>query len=400
MNNLNLPNGVTYCKKCTISNQRPNTSVEYKSVSATANKSYMNLNDDGVCDACKFAETKININWEARKQELEEVLVNHRKTNGEYDVLVPGSGGKDSLMAAKILKDDFNMNPLLVTWPPMLLTEMGSINFQAWLNMGFANITLFPNQKLHRYLTKQAFLNLLHPFQPFTIGQKIVAPKIALKHDIKLIFYGEHEAEYGSSSGINSSKRNIDSFSSDIDAEDLFLGGERVGDLIEDKKFKLSDFEPYIPPKKESIIEAKLEFHYLGYFIKWHPQEVYYYAVEHSDFQPNFKRTEGSYSRYSSIDDKMDWLHYYCRFIKFGMGRATNDSAQEIRNGDITRQEAINLVQRFDGEYPDEYLKECLEYMGITKKLFDTTVDSFRSDHLWHKKEDEWILRNPIWEQK
>ena len=114
MNNLNLPNGVTYCKKCTISNQRPNTSVEYKSVSATANKSYMNLNDDGVCDACKFAETKININWEARKQELEEVLVNHRKTNGEYDVLVPGSGGKDSLMAAKILKDDFNMNPLLV----------------------------------------------------------------------------------------------------------------------------------------------------------------------------------------------------------------------------------------------------------------------------------------------
>lgn len=400
MNNISLPNQVTFCKKCTISNQRPNTNVEYKSSSGTLNKTYMGFDENGICDACNFAETKKDIDWKERKAELKDLLSQYRKEDGNYDVLVPGSGGKDSIMAANILKKEFDMNPLLVTWPPMLLTDMGKHNFDAWLDMGFSNITFHPNRKLHRYLTRNAFINLLHPFQPFTIGQKIVAPKIALRHDIKLIFYGEHEAEYGSSKGINTSRRDVESFSYDDDPHNLILGGEKVQDILNITEFELNDFYAYIPPRTEEIIAAGLQFHYLGYFVKWHPQEVYYYATENSNYMPNTLRTEGSYSRYSSIDDKLDWLHYYCRFIKFGMGRATNDSAQEIRNGDITREEGINLVQRFDGEYPHEYLQDCLDYMEISKKEFDDTIDRFRSEHLWNKKNDQWQLINPIWKEK
>ena len=110
----------------------------------------------------------------------------------------PGSGGKDSAFASHILKYKYNMNPLTVTWAPHLYTNIGWENFINWSHVGgFDNILFTPNGKLHRYLTRLAFLNLLHPFQPFIIGQKMIGPKFALKYNIKLIFYGENQAEYG-----------------------------------------------------------------------------------------------------------------------------------------------------------------------------------------------------------
>jgi hypothetical protein len=144
---------------------------------------------------------------------------------------------------------------------------------------------------------------------------------------------------------------------------------------------------------------VKTEVHYLGYYLRWHPLETYYYAVEHTDFLPNDFRTEGSYSKYSSIDDKIDWLHYYTAYIKFGIGRATYDSAQEIRNGDITRDEGIRLVRRFDGEFPEMYLADCLKYMGISRERFNEVIDRARPPHLWENRNGEWVLRHRIWEE-
>jgi 5'(3')-deoxyribonucleotidase len=115
---------------------------------------------------------------------------------------------------------------------------------------------------------------------------------------------------------------------------------------------------------------------------------------------PNDFRTEGSYSKYSSLDDKIDWLHHYTRYIKFGEGRAVHDTSQEIRNKDITRDEGIRLVKKFDGEKPEIYLKECLEYMQISKDRFENIIDSFRPEHLWKKENGIWKLRQPIWESK
>ena len=58
-------------------------------------------------------------------------------------------------------------------------------------------------------------------------------------------------------------------------------------------------------------------------------------------------RTQGTYSKYNSIDDKIDDLHYYTTYIKFGIGRATYDASQEIRNNHITREEGVALVNPF-----------------------------------------------------
>jgi hypothetical protein len=119
--------------------------------------------------------------------------------------------------------------------------------------------------------------------------------------------------------------------------------------------------------------------------------------VEHTGFTPNTERTEGSYSKYSSIDDKIDPFHYYTTLIKFGIGRATYDATQEIRNRKITREEGVALVKKFDQEFPNKYFKEMLEYMNITEKEFFETVDKYRSPHLWRKENGEWKLRKAVW---
>jgi len=392
-----LPLKVVFCKKCTMNNQRPSSTIEFQQ-KENEKKQVLAFDDDGVCDACRYAEKKKYINWDERSKELEELCNRFRRNDGRYDVIVPGSGGKDSVQAAHILKYRFNMNPLLVTWPPAIYTKIGRHNFQAWLNAGFANFTYNQNAKLHKFLTRSAFLNLGHPFQPFILGQKNLAPRMSTMLDIPLVIFGENEAEYGNAIHENEKPtRDSKYFSAELSIKDLVLGGVAATDLLEKHGFKLSDLEAYFPVNPYDIERTKTEVHYLGYYIKWHPQEVYYYSVENTDFLPNYHRTEGSYSKYSSLDDKIDWLHYHTTSIKFGIGRATYDSSQEIRNGDITREEGISLVKRFDGEFPEKYINDCCEYMNISIQDYHDAIEKFRSPHLWKKIGGRWELIKPIW---
>ena len=135
---------------------------------------------------------------------------------------------------------------------------------------------------------------------------------------------------------------------------------------------------------------------YLGYFEKWDPQENYYYACENTGFKPANQRSEGTYSKYTEIDDKMVPIHFYTTFIKFGIGRATYDASQEIRNNKITREEGINLVRKFYGEFQSRSIYDFLEYINITSEKFYETIDSFRSAHLWEKIKKNWKLKFQI----
>ena len=394
----NLPLEVKFCSKCTMNNQRPVSSIEFKHARNESKKTLV-IGADSVCDACKYAEMKKEIDWDERREELAALCDRFRRTDGRYDVVVPGSGGKDSVMAANVLKNEFRMNPILITWPPALYTEIGRANFHRWLDAGFANYTYNQNRKLHKFLTKSAFLNLGHPFQPFILGQKNLAPRFSCMMDIPLVIYGENEAEYGNSIEDNFKSSRSQSYfaSNEVKLEELILGGIPADELIKKYGFSLADLEAYFPVNCADMERVGTEVHYLGYFLKWHPQNTYYYSVENTGFQPNSERTEGSYSKYSSLDDKIDWLHYHTTMIKFGIGRATYDSSQEIRNGDITREEGIALVKRFDGEYPQKYLKDCCEYMGISVEEYCEVIEEFRSAHLWRQNGNKWELRYPIW---
>ena len=145
--------------------------------------------------ACKYYEKKKEINWQEREKELIEILNEHRRSDGYYDVLVPGSGGKDSVFVSHMLKHKYKMNPLTITWAPHMYTDVGWKNFQSWIAGGFDNILYTPNTRVHKILTKLAFKNLLHPFQPFAMGQFCLHPKVAIEKKIKLIVYGDSHVE-------------------------------------------------------------------------------------------------------------------------------------------------------------------------------------------------------------
>ena len=388
-----LPEEVKFCKKCVMSNQRPTSSVEFKSTK-DSKKTTMNFDEEGICDACRNAEIKENINWGVREEELVKLLDKYRKNDGSYDCLVPGSGGKDSAYQAHVLKYKYNMNPLTVTWPPILYTDYGLNNWKNWLDSGFDNISFYRNGKVMKLLTRLSIENLLHPFQTFILGQKNLAPKIAAHHGINLIFYGENEAEYGNPIADNSSSLRDKSYFSFNNLDEIFLAGLSVKQLINDYDIRLTDLMSYLPPKIEDLEKAKIEVHYLGYYLRWTPQEVYYYAVENTGFKARPHRTQGTFQKYQSIDDKIDDLHYYTTYIKFGIGRATYDASQEIRNRHLKREEGQALVKRFDGEFPNRYFDEIMKYIEMKPEHFHELCDKFRSPHLWKKKENgEWQLR-------
>lgn len=409
-----LPTKVKFCKGCVLSNQKPNPTVEFfhtkKSKKATTN-----IDEGNLCDGCKASQLKKQINWTARKDELARLCDKHRSLDGSYDCIVPGSGGKDSIFASLILKREFGMTPLTVTWAPHLYTDWGWQNHRAWVNAGIDNILFSPNGRVHRLLTRLAFDNLLHPFQPFIVGQKATGPRFSILYKIPLVFYGENPAEYGSPiAKFGNSMQDSKYFS--LSSTELYLSGCNIHDL--QKKFDIGfgELQPYLPLAKKDLQSAKTEVHYLGYYLKWHPQENYYYACKYSGFQAAPERTVGSYSKYSSIDDKIDDLHYWTSYIKFGLGRATYDAVQEIWNGDISREEGISLVKQFDGEWPDRFMPEICSYLSlpqnefpnkisckknclVTKKYLQEKANKFRPPHLWKLTKSGFQLRYPIWEQ-
>lgn len=410
-----LPADVAFCTSCVISNQRPNSAVEYSHTSGSR-KATIHFDELGVCDACRLAEQKrTGIDWEAHERALRDLCDRHRSKGGSYDCLVPGSGGKDSFYAAHVLKTKYGMHPLTVTWAPHLHTPWGWRNFQRWIHAGFDNLLCTPNGRVHRLITRLAVENLFHPFQPFMLGQKALAPKMAILHRIPLVFYGENEAEYGNPIADTTSATRDWSYFASTDRASIYLGGTSLADLERDFGVDAADLQPYLPADPDQLRDVGVEVHYLGYYLKWHPQSAYYYAVEHGEFEASPERTPGTYSKYNSIDDQIDDFHYYTTFIKFGIGRATYDAAQEIRSGDITRDEGVALVRRFDGEFPERFAENIFRYLSIPEhefpkasRMFEQPVmdrdyfmhlaDAFRSPHLWKWDGDGWRLRHVVWD--
>lgn len=372
-----LPREVRFCKKCTMSNQRPRIIFD----------------EMGICSACNFAEFKRSrIDWTARESELMQLCDRHRKGDGRYDVIVPCSGGKDGGFVAHQLKYKYGMNPLTVTWAPLKASAIGRKNLDSFIQSGFNHILGTPNPAVTKRLTELSFRHLGDPFQPFIYGQTNFPLQMAVMHDVQLIMYGENgEVEYGGD------MKNAFRPTRDIQDHDNHYFSGLPPQFWAEHGVSLPDLYPFMAPRFEEIMQNKTEVHFLGYYKFWDPQENYYYCHENTGFIANSERSEGTYSKYASLDDEIDGFHYYLSYIKFGIGRATSDSAHEIRDGKITREEGIALVKRYDHEPPRKYFKEFLEYCSITESEVDEVVDSWRSDHIWMKDHSGWTLRFPIW---
>mgnify|MGYP006105085891 FL=1 len=405
---FNLPEKIIYCKKCLMSNQRPNMCSEHYNTSEQ-NKDTTKFHDE-ICDACKYSEQKKEIDWEERENKFKILLDKYRSRNGSYDVVVPGSGGKDSFYAAHVLKYKYKMNPITCTFAPNIYTKWGYANFTNWIDSGFSNYKFTADGEIHRLITRLAIENILHPFQPWILGQKNYPTKFAIMTKIPLIVYGDNPAEYGNPNADLTDDMNMEWFSCK-DQNEIYISGYPIKKLKKDLDLTNAQLEPYVPVTEKEFKNQKLKYVSLSYFTNWHPQHNYYYTIENSNnFQTSGERNCGTYTTNSGLDDKIDDLHYYTTFIKFGLGRVHYDAAQEIRSGDITIEEGKELIKKYNGEFPDRWFDDISKYLTINpnkfpkiqnffteynfnKDYFMSICDKFRSPHLW-KKENNIYKKN------
>ena len=350
---------VEFCKRCVLSNRRPRISFDAA----------------GVCSACRFAEEKAATDWEVRRRELALLCDRHRRSTGEFDIVVPVSGGKDGGFVAHKLKHDFGMTPLCVTWAPLMPTDIGRQNLDRFVASGFDVVQGRPNGQSTRKLALLAFEHMGDPFLPFIYGQTNFPLRVAAQEGISLIMYGEDgDRAYGGESAEHRATRSVDDHNSN------YFSGKPPEFWLQ-HGITPSELEMFLPSRTAK--DFMPEIHFFGYYVDWVPQENYYYCSDHTGFQPNPERTEGTYSKYASLDDKLDGLHYYLGFIKYGIGRATSDAAHEIRDGHITREEGVALVHKFDGEFPRKYWSECLDYLALTETEALEIIDGWKSLELW-----------------
>lgn len=371
---------ILYCAHCLTPSSRPR----------------ITFNTDGVCNACSHAGSKrLAIDWDERANEFAELLARHRSRNGSWDCVVPWSGGKDSSAIAYKLKYEHGMNPLLVTFSPMLPTDVGNHNREALLNAGFDHIFLRPDQKTHRRLARRFFVERGNPKVAWDAGVNVAPVLVAARFGIPLVFYAEHgETEYGGKV-LHKDSGKVRDFTEVIEHQI----GDDPRNWVDDE-ITAADLNPYIYPDAQSVQQAGVSAYYFAYFRRWSMFENYKYIRDRIDFRRHPEgRTSGTFTDFDSLDDKMDPLYYYMQYIKFGFGRCVRDTSRFIQNGHMSREEGLRLCKLYDHEFPQEHFEEVLNYLRLTPQEFQSIVDRHRNSEIWKHENGQWQLCSPLPQQ-
>ncbi len=365
---------IRFCKICIMPDTRPR----------------IVFNSNGICNACENADLKNKINWSKRYDEFKTLISNIKENNinNNYDCVVPWSGGKDSTSIALKLKLEFNLNPLLVTFSPLIKNECGTHNRALMNAKGFDTILIDVNEKIASKLSKRFFIERGNPKVAWDAGINAAPVRVALNYKIPFIFYAEHgESEYG---GLvlqedSKKKRNLRE-----------VIEHQIGDYPENwisDEISKSDLIPYIYPDEDQL--KKLNIYYFSYFFRWSMLENWDYVKKNL---PDFKtdpdgRTQGTFTNFDSLDDKIDTLYYYMQFIKFGFGRATRDACRMIQNSQLSREEGIKFARLYDNEFPSKNFVEILKYLNLSESEFEEIVDRHRNSEIWKSNiNNKWDL--------
>jgi N-acetyl sugar amidotransferase len=349
------------------------------------------FNHEGVCNACLNAEGKKQIDWDRRKEEFLELTERFRPREGLYDCIVPWSGGKDSSSIAYKLKFEFGLNPLLVTFSPLVPNEVGVHNREALISIGFDHIMVRPNKRISRHLARRFFTERGNPKVHWDAGVNAAPMQIAAKFKIPLVFYAEHgESEYGGRVLSEEHKKMRDL--TEVLEHQI---GDDPANWVDDEVTE-KDLAPYLYPDPGEVEQVGVKALYFTYFFPWNVVENYRFIGSKMDFHTAENgRTDGTFTNFDSLDDKIDNVYYYLQYSKFGFGRATRDAARQIQFGHITRDEALDLVRQYDDEFPTTFFRETLDFLGMTEREFTETVDLHRNDEIWKFEGNRWKLRHP-----
>jgi N-acetyl sugar amidotransferase len=359
----------------------------------------LSFDDEGVCDACRSAEAKRQqIDWDARREELVQVLERYKSKDGSnYDCVIPVSGGKDSTFQVMTVTE-LGYRPLAVTWSACSYTDIGRKNIESMQQLGVDHIQFTPNPKVYRAIFAEAFRRVGDGCWPCHVGIFSYPVRVAVNYNVPLLVYGENpQLEYG-----GPATRSTDPV---IDRQWLeeFGGllGNRIDDMIGVDGITEQDLMPYRYPTDEELRRVGVSGIFLGYYMKWDAREQLRRVLT-SGFRINDDTAdtgrqphqEGTYTNYENLDGKFVGVHDYLKFLKFGFGRATDHASIDIRNERVTRDEAIALVRRYEGKVPRRYLEEYLDFVGMTEDEFYETLDAFTNKAIFVTDEVGKIVRD------
>jgi len=371
---------IKYCKNCLYPETKPD----------------LHLDQNGICNACNFVHVKDSTDWNSRKNELTQIFEKYRNKDGtNYDCIIPVSGGKDSTYQAYVVKEDFGLNPLCVSFHLPEMTEIGRKNIENLKNLGFDCLEFTPNPEINYKMEKIALMELGDPEWPNHFGIFTFPIQVAVRFKIPLIVWGENsQAEYGGSIE-DSNKSYLDinwrkNYGTKIRGHD-----EKEADLELmlkhgiDRKYH----QPFVYPSDAEIQSVGVIGIFLGHFIRWNSLGNLE-QVKKLGFSVGEIPTEGTYTNYENLDHKLQGFHDYFKWIKFGYGRATDNASIEIRSGILTRDEGLKLVKEFEGKLPERYLDEYLHNWKMTRDEFLTIVDKFTNKELFQKDTHGNLLRD------
>jgi len=368
-----------YCKKCVQPDTRPG----------------IQFNDEGICPPCDYMAHLEEIDWEARRRELNKIAEFGRKNNvSGYDCIVGVSGGKDSTRQAMYVKEELGLKALLVscTYPPEQQTERGAHNIGNLISLGFDTITIGPNPQVWKKLMREGFLRYGNWCKSTEMALYACLPKIAIAYHIPLIFLGENPATHFGELGVRSMDwdANRSKYSHTIaDGPDIFLNG----DIVEQDLFW------YRYPSDEEMEWANLQIVYLGYFWKdFNKLDNAAFSISHGlDLREGTPYELGDIHPFEALDDDFVIMNQMMKYVKYGFGKVTDEVCEQIRYGRMSRPAAILLVQKYDGKCSEEYIRKFCHYIEISEERFWEVVESYRNKEIWEKDaQGEWRLKVPL----
>lgn len=343
-------------------------------------------NEQGVCNACVWSEEKQGvIDWSARWRELEEICERHKSRNPKFlDVICPVSGGKDSSYVAYMLKHRMGMHPLCITLKPPLSLPLGIKNLETFIEHGYDHVHITPNHDVGREIAKTSFIERGQPLMAWIMSVQTAIFKCAVLFDIPFVMFGEEgESEYGGSSKL----KHKPTYDLD-DSIKMYLSGNDPSRFLD--RFSEKDLYWWTYPTEQSFRALESEIAHWSYFENWDSYAHYLVAKEKCGLEEEEVRCLGTYNNFAQTDTSLYDLHCYLMYLKFGFGRCTQDVGIDIRRGAITRKQALALVRRYDGEYPEPYIADYLGYFRMTQEEFDSVLDCWANKELFEKQNGRW----------
>jgi N-acetyl sugar amidotransferase len=367
------------CKRCIQPDTRP--------------KVY--FNEEGICGACLWEEEKKSIDWSAREREIHDIAKWAKKTSkSNYDCVIGVSGGKDSTFQAITARDRLGLRCLLVNGEPDGITELGKQNIENLKNLGFDVISLRPNPKVMRKLMKRDFYKYLNPQKITEYSLYSSAYIIADQFDIPLIVQGENG---GLTLGVSLSGLGKDGNALRVnESNTLGTGWEEYLEVdgVEREDLYMFHYD------RQSLEKKGYRAIWIQYYLK---EWSFYYNAEFAvkygfkGYPKDFDLTTiGTFVPYAQIDSDLTQVSQMLKYMKFGFGHANDHACYAIRDGRMSRSEALELVKKYDGKCADIYVKKLCDHIGITVDDFWNTAEKFRGK-MWIKDaNDKWY--NTYWD--